>query len=200
MKQIDKDVLDELFLTSDPVTCDDEEEELDAPRLVIDLDEVNSEAQSQAKLITERLSNYYFDAKYIKDHPYIPVKIQCEMQNIRRLLKMLAVNEKAQDSLITGIAINSGKGALYASLTSLQNAMLSIQRQLDELTTHLEDIFRMMQTECEKTFEEKQKEEDGEGKMVVLGSKDFIKMMTERLDKKKQQEENTEEDNQEQIV
>lgn len=169
------DNIDDL-LNESPITLDDCEEELDMPRLNIDMDEVNSKAELQAKTIVERLSNYYFDEKYIKEHPYIPNKIASEMDNIRMLLKMLSVNEKAQDTLLMSIAINAGKGALYQSLTSLQSAMLNIQKQLEVTTNNIEDIFRTMQDECDKSFAEKDKEED-DGHITVRGSREFINMM-----------------------
>lgn len=172
------DNIDDL-LGESPITLNDAEEELDMPRLNIDMDEVNNKAEQQAKTIVERLSNYYFDEKYIKEHPYIPNKIASEMDNIRVLLKMLSVNEKAQDTLLMSIAINAGKGALYQSLTSLQSAMLNIQKQLEQTTNNIEDIFRVMQDECDRSFAEKDKEEDN-GSIVVRGSREFINAMVAR--------------------
>lgn len=169
--------LDDIINDSPVPTFDDPSGKLEEPILIIDLDEVNDNAKHTAQIITERLSNYYFDEKYIKQHPYIPSKIQQEMDNIRRLLKMLTINEKAQDALIKSIAINSGKGSLYGSLTALQNSMLSIQTQLNNLTTDLETIFSTMQAECEKTFEEKDHEIADDGSVTVRGSREFIKQL-----------------------
>lgn len=169
-----KDALDELFNNTDEPELDDAEEELGATSLILNLDEINGAAQVQAQEITERLSNYYFDEKYLIQHPYVKNKIKQEIENIRRLLKMISVNEAAQDALITNITSNAGKGSLYQSLTSLQNTTLSIQAQLNKMINDLEDIFRDMQADCEKTFEEKEKEEGDNGQMVVRGSRDFI--------------------------
>ena len=180
-----KGYAEQLFNETADVIYDDADEELGTPVLVIDLDEVNEEAQNMASLITERLSNYYFDEEYIKHHPYIPTKIMTEMENIRRLLKMLTVNEKAQDALISNITMNAGKGSLYAALTSLQNATLSIQKQLNDLTENIESIFQQMQDEADKTYAEKEKEGGDNGTMVVRGSKEFIRELTERLHKRK---------------
>lgn len=181
MRRKSDDEINNLFNESDDPNIEDGADELE-PILNIDLDEVNEESKSMAHLITERLSNYYFDEEYIKKHPYVPTKIMTEMNNIRRLLKMLAVNEKAQDSLITSITINAGKGALYMSLTSLQNSMLNIQKQLNDLTASLEEIFRQMQEECDKSFADKSKDPDNDdGSMVVRGSRDFIKELNARL-------------------
>lgn len=177
-----EDLLDNLFISSVENDFDSADGVLETPALVIDLDYVNSEARRQANIITEKLSNYYFDEKYIVNHPYIPSKIAQEMDNIRRLLKMLAINEKAQDVLIQSISMNAGKGTLYQNLTSLQTSMLNIQTQLNKLTENLENIFKEMQAECEKTFEEKPKDEAApDGTITVRGSKEFIQMINNQL-------------------
>lgn len=177
--------VDELLKESDPLDLDNTDDELDIPRLDLNMEEVEEETSDQAKYIVERLSGYYFSEKYVNEHPYITCKISTEMQNLRRLLKMLTINEKAQDSIIMGISLNMAKSTLYQSLTSLQNSTLSIQKQLDDVVTNLEDIFKRMQEECDKTFAEKEKENDGTGKLVIKGSKEFIKEMTDRLEKRK---------------
>lgn len=177
--------IDKMLNESDPVLTDDPDEELEMPKLDLDLQQVEEDSAMQAKTIVERLSNYYFDEKYLTEHPYIPNKIYTEMQNVRRLLKMLTINEKAQDSIIMAIALSMSKSTLYQSLTSLQNSTLSIQKQLDDVVSRLEDIFRMMQEECQKSFEEKDKEDDGNGKLVIKGSREFIEEMTARLNQRK---------------
>lgn len=177
----DRDVLNELFMQAQDVGLENAEDILETPGLVINLDDVNNEASAMANLITERLSNYYFDDKYIKSHPYIPTKIMTEMNNIRRLLKMLAVNEKAQDSLIQSISINAAKSTLYSSLTALQNSTLNIQKQLDDLITNIENIFQKMQEECKTTFDAKDKEVSEDGSVIVRGSRDFIKELSAKL-------------------
>lgn len=188
---IDNDARDVLqdFIDNSPEGLESDEQ-LEAP-LIIDLDEVNKEAQNMARLITERLSGYYFDEDVIKSHPYIPTKIMTEMNNIRRLLKMLSINEKAQDALIQSITINTGKGSLYMSLTSLQNSMLNIQKQLNDMTSAIEEIFRSMQEESEKNFVEKDKEQDQNGSMIVRGSREFIKELNARLNGKQTQNSDT---------
>jgi len=183
-----EDLLDNLFISSKESDFDSADGVLETPALVIDLDNVNSEARRQATIITEKLSNYYFDDKYIKNHPYIPAKIAQEMDNIRRLIKMLAINENAQDVLIQSISMNAGKGTLYQNLTSLQTSMLNIQTQLNKLTEELEKIFKDMQAECKETFEEKPKDPTAEdGTITVRGSKEFIQMISSQLYGKQQE-------------
>lgn len=176
----DKDLLNELFIRSeeDP-KYDSADDILETPTLIIDLDEVDGEAKAKATEITERLSNYYFDEQYIENHPYIPNKISQEIDNIRILIKMLSINEKAQDTLITNITMNAGKGALYQSLTSLQDTILKIQRQLNESVKNVEDIFKEMQAETDRTFSEKPKEVNAvDGSYTVRGSKEFIEYLS----------------------
>ena len=173
--------LDNLFLKSEAPDLVDTDEALDTPILVIDMEDLDKKTLARATDITEKLAAYYFDQKYIDNHPYVTSKITQEIDNIRRLLKMLSVNEKAQDSLILSITSNSAKGTLYTSLTSLQNSMLQMQSQLNTLTANLENIFKEMQDNCDKTFQEKEKDQGEDGTYTVRGSRDFIKQIQQSL-------------------
>ena len=190
--------LDDLFLKSEAPDLQDTDEALETPLLIIDLEDVDKRTLDRATLIIDKLAAYYFDQRYIDNHPYIKSKITQEVDNIRRLLKMLMINEKAQDTLILSITSNSGRGTLYTSLTSLQNSMLSMQSQLNSLTSNLENIFKEMQDNCDKTFQEKDKEESDDGSMVVRGSRDFIKEIERSLNNKVTQK--IKEESQENII
>jgi len=190
--------LDDLFLKSEAPDLQDTDEALETPLLIIDLEDVDKRTLDRATLIIDKLAAYYFDQRYIDNHPYIKSKITQEVDNIRRLLKMLMINEKAQDTLILSITSNSGRGTLYTSLTSLQNSMLSMQSQLNSLTSNLENIFKEMQDNCDKTFQEKDKEELDDGSMVVRGSRDFIKEIERSLNNKVTQK--IKEESQENII
>ena len=190
--------INDLYVDSNYPIVDDIEEELETPTLILNLSEINETAKNEATEITERLSNYYFDEKYLEEHPYLRNKIAQEINNIRRLLKMLSVNEAAQDALIQNITINAGKGSLYQSLTSLQNTTLSIQAQLNKLTNDVETIFKEMQDNCEKTFEEKDLEDDeNTGTKRVRGSREFINSLIKRgVSQNKKEEKKEQEDKQ----
>jgi hypothetical protein len=173
--------IDALFNKTVDVIIDNAEEVLEQPGLVINLDEVNNTAMSRSTDIIEHLSGYYFDERYVREHPYIKNKITQEIDNIRRLLKMLAINEKAQDSLIQSITCNFGKSALYSALTSLQSSTLSIQQQLDKSVSSIEEIFRKMQDECKQTFDSKEKEMLDDGSVVTMGSRNFLKELSAKI-------------------
>ena len=183
-----KDLLEDLFLESDSPKIDDTDEALETPVLTIDMDDINEQAQAKAKSIVDRLSNYSFDPKYIEEHPYIPNKIAQELDNIRRLLKMLAVNEKAQDTLIMSISMNAGKGTLYGSLTSLQNSMLQMQSQLSALISNVETIFRDMQENAEKVYGDDEENEENDGSIMSKSTKEFIESINRMIELKKNAE------------
>lgn len=175
------DFLDNLFIKTDNVDFDNPDDVLETPGLIINLDEVNNASIARSTDIIEHLSGYYFDERYIKEHPYIKNKITQEMDNIRRLLKMLTINEKAQDTLIQSITCNFGKSALYSALTSLQSSTLSIQQQLDKSVSSIEEIFRKMQDECKQTFDSKEKEMLDDGSVVTMGSRNFLKELSAKI-------------------
>lgn len=176
-----RDQLENLFVNSITPELSDTDEVLETPILHINMDEIDKATKERAQQIVTRLSDYFFDAKYIQSHPYIPNKIAQEVDNIRRLFKMLTINEKAQDTLILSITLSASKGTLYGSLTSLQNSMLSMQSQLNSLINNLEDIFREMQEQCEQSFEEKEKEVTADGSLSSKGSREFIKIINAML-------------------
>lgn len=185
--------LDNIFLSSDAPDLTDTDDVLDTPILLIDMEDLDKRTLDRATNIINKLAAYYFDQKYIDDHPYVVSKIAQEIDNIRRLLKMLSVNEKAQDTLILSITTNAGKGTLYSSLTSLQNSMLQMQSQLNQLTANLENIFKEMQENCDKTWADKEKEQSLEdGSFQVRGSRDFINEIKNmlRTSNKEQNEQN----------
>lgn len=175
------DFIDNLFIKTDNVDFDNPDDVLETPGLVINLDEVNNTSIARSTDIIEHLSGYYFDERYIKEHPYIKNKITQEMDNIRRLLKMLTINEKAQDTLIQSITCNFGKSALYSALTSLQQSTLNIQTQLDKSVASIEEIFRKMQDECKQTFDSKEKEMLEDGSVVTMGSRNFLKELSAKI-------------------
>ena len=186
----DIDSLEDIFLRSNEPSLDNIGDVLDMPVLHIDMDEISGEAKRQAELITTKLSNYFLDVKYIEKHPYIAPKIAQSMDSIRRLIKMLSINEKAQDALILSITTNAGKGTLFSSLTSLQSTMLQIQTQLNNLISGLEQIFMEMQANCEQTFEEKDKEIAEDGSVASVGTRSFIEQVNAMIEAKKIEENN----------
>lgn len=172
--------IENIFNSSDKQFIgDDVDLELEMPVVDINIKEIDDESSSVANLITSKLAGYYFSQEYIDEHPYIPTKIMLVMNNVRRLVKMLAVNERAQDSLLLGVSYNAGKGSLYTSLTSLQNSMLSIQTQLNSFIKDLEEIFQKMQEDCDKTFKEKDLEKESDGTLTIRGARELLKQIEE---------------------
>ena len=184
------DNIDDLMNDDDELDIIRDGEDVEALEqlITIDLDAVDADASHRSEIITDSLSNYYFDEKYIKDHPYIPTKIMQEMDNVRRLYKMLLVNEKAQDALIKAISLNASKGTLYLSLTSMQKSILLIQKQLNDMVANLETIFQRMQDEADKMYSEKDKEEQEDGSLTIRGAREFIKMMQDKMHQRKQKD------------
>jgi len=175
--------LDELFNKS--VAPDTDAEDIITEDLIsLDMDEINEHAQNAATNITERLAGYFIDEKYIEEHPYIKNKIAQEIDSIRRLIKMISVNEKAQDAILKLVSIGIAKATIFTSLTSLQTTMLNIQTKLDSATKALEKIFEDMQANSETTFEDKAKIENDNGELIAVGARELINAVTAKLNGK----------------
>lgn len=173
-------IIDDLFNKSTAPESDSSDI-LSQNLIDINMDEINTQAQNTAESITTRLAGYFIDEKYINEHPYIKNKIAQEIDAIRRLIKMISVNEKAQDAILKLIGLGMAKAQIFTSLTALQTTMINIQTKLDTSTKALEKIFEDMQNNSEQTFEDKAKEENDNGQMVAAGARDLIKQITEKM-------------------
>lgn len=175
--------LDELFNKS--VAPDTDPEDIITENLIsLDMEEINEQARAAATNITERLAGYFIDEKYIEEHPYIKNKIAQEIDAIRRLIKMISVNEKAQDAILKLVSVGVAKATIFTSLTSLQTTMLNIQTKLDSSTKSLEKIFEDMQANSETTFEDKTKVENDNGELIAVGARELINAVTAKLNGK----------------
>ena len=61
--------LDNLFLKSEAPDLDDTDETLETPILCIDMDEIDKRTLDRATDIINKLAAYYFDQRYIDNHP-----------------------------------------------------------------------------------------------------------------------------------
>lgn len=116
-------IIDDLFNKSTAPESDSSDI-LSQNLIDINMDEINTQAQNTAESITTRLAGYFIDEKYINEHPYIKNKIGQEIDAIRRLIKMISVNEKAQDAILKLIGIGIAKPQIFTSLTALQTTMI----------------------------------------------------------------------------
>ena len=80
-------LLNDLFVNSDTPDLSDTDEILEVPSLSIDLDEVDKRTEERAKVITERLSDYYFVLKQAYQIS------KCYLPNIFPLLFYVIYNE-----------------------------------------------------------------------------------------------------------
>lgn len=145
---------------------------------MINTDQIALSSKKQSEELIEGLASYYIDEEYLKEHPYIYKKVLLHMDLLRRCIKMINVNEEAQNTILQNIAISPGKTQLYQSLSTLQNTANQLQKQLEKHVTDLEGEFKRIDEETGRTFGSREKEEV-RGINIARGTKEFLMKLKE---------------------
>lgn len=147
------------------------------PVVQINLDEIDKAAQKDAHAISDRVVRLLADEEWMKAHPRIGARLEVEIEQIRRHIKMLRADEQVHDALLMAIAANGSNASLYRNLTIVQKTMLDVQTQMNEAIKRVNDMMKNFQMEL--PFEQNSKEEDShlDNPNITRGTKDFIKQM-----------------------
>jgi len=150
----------------------------------IDIDEIDVKSKDEAlKLITD-ISRFYYDKKFMDEHPAFKKRIDADLESIRINLKMRKADEIAHDILLKNIGNNPGNASLYRSLSEMQRTILNITSKIEETVQRLNTMMKAYQTEI--NFDAVAPGENGDGEQpanpenvsnVHRGSKAFIEDM-----------------------
>lgn len=152
----------------------------------IDTDQINTEARSEANKMIADLSNMYFSKEYIDKHPYLPAKIESQVDTMRRLIKMLEADEQAQDILIQSITATTLSDKNLRCLTDIQRTMLEIQGKIDEILNEYQKMLKELQSNT--LFDNGDSNvvtEDGTAApsgTLIRGSKEYISLMRHKFE------------------
>lgn len=143
--------------------------------VVIDQNEIETEASRKASDIISKLSKIFISPDLLQRQPFIASKIESNIDTLRRLLKMLASDEKVHDILITNLSKNNNNASLYLSLVKIQSSIIEIQTQIDKTLNSLQTSLKNIQLELNIDTGEEQHTEETVG--ATRGTKDFIKKL-----------------------
>lgn len=145
----------------------------------IDIEAINDEALRLAVSMVKNLSTVYFDEQFMEENPTLKKRIDSELENLRILFKMRSSDEQTHDILLYAITSSPKNASLYHSLTKIQGALLSIQKQIDDTINNINKMLKGYQLEM--NFNKEQSESmSGSNSTIHRGSKTFIEEMRER--------------------
>ena len=157
--------------------------EVDPEEMVeqIDIEELNDEAVKLAMDMVDNLANVYFDKTFMNEHPYMKKRIDATIESMRLLIKNRKTNEKLHDILLKSICSNPSNASLYRAQTQNAMALLSIQKQIDDTISGLNNMMRGYQLEF--NFNQPISAEggdDNDNTSIHRGSKSFIEEMKQK--------------------
>lgn len=171
--------LEELIQKATDDTSDIEEQ-----LVSIDVDTINSEAKWDAHQMVDNLAKFYYDDKFMSEHPQIKKRIDDELESMRILIKMRKADEEAHDALVKAISANNNNASLYKALTQIQGTILSVTTKMGEIVDRLNNMMKGYQLEI--PYEQQQEENQQiTQKNTYRGTKEFIKNMLKQEDQKK---------------
>jgi hypothetical protein len=149
----------------------------------IDMDEIDSEAESGAVELVSNLSKAYFDDKFMEENPGLRKRIDTWIESMRILIKMRKSSERTHDILVKAIPSQPTNASLYRSQAQIEANLLSIQKQMDESVASITNLFKNYQLEINfgKEIEDDSNDAQNDtGSDTHRGSKTFIQQMKER--------------------
>lgn len=151
----------------------------------IDMDEIDSEAESGAVELVSNLSKAYFDDKFMEDNPGLRKRIDTWIESMRILIKLRKSSERTHDILVKAIPSQPTNASLYRSQAQIESNLLSIQKQMDESVASITNLLKNYQLEI--NFGKEGEDADvGNNEQNDIrndthrGSKTFIQQMKER--------------------
>ena len=145
----------------------------------IDVDNINREAECDAHQIVDNLAKFYYDDKFMSEHPQVKKRIDDELESMRILIKMRKADEEAHDALVKAISANNTNASLYKALTQIQGTILSVTTKMSEIIDRLNNMMKGYQLEIPY---EQQEEQVIQQKNTYRGTKEFIKNMLHQED------------------
>lgn len=157
--------------------------------LHIDIDDIGDSSISDAKIMVENLSKFYYDDEFMKNNPSLKKRIDNELESLRILIKMRKSDEITHDILLGAIAKNSSNASLYRSLTETQKTIISITTKINEIVSGLNNLLKNYQLEIQwkedSNTQDSSNDNEDDNKtdnMTFKGSKSFIEQMISETD------------------
>lgn len=154
-------------------------EELE-PVFDIDIEGMEREADNLAANILQNVAKVYSSETFLKDNPEFKKRLDSEIQSLKMLLKMRAIDDKVQDELARAISRKADNASLYAALPKHQTSMINIQNKIDSTMDRIQKMLEGYQTEMSFDDEDDENEEEPHAIHSSRGSRDFIMMMKDR--------------------
>lgn len=150
--------------------------------ITIDTDDLDNQARLVAEDLVTNFKKYYYDDEFINSQPTLKKNLELELENLRMLIKMKKSDEIMQDLLVRACGQQSTNASLYKSLTTIQQSIRDIQKDITETIKRLNGMLKNVQLEL--NFKEEQNQPSGEVSTendndvtVSRGTKSFIEQL-----------------------
>lgn len=150
--------------------------------VVIDIDEINSTAESNSINLCNNLEKIYGNQEFMDAHPDYKKRLDIEVESLRVLIKMKLADEHVHDVAVKAIAANPSNASMYTSMIKVQASILDIQKRMDEVVKNINSLLKGYQTELnfdDNNVRDCHQEYDNSN--IQRGSRAFIQEMNREI-------------------
>lgn len=147
-------------------------------------EQINTDSQSAAQHLLSVIAELYGDEHLLTHHPKLKMRLDSEIDTLRRNLKLCKTDELLFDKLAEAVGQNPNNAALWIAFARHQKTIMDIQVKIDQSVDRISKLVTSFQTEM--TFKEESKPDDNttdsDGSMTTRGGKAFLEQINQYVD------------------
>lgn len=148
-------------------------------------EQINTDSQSAAEHLMGVIADIYGNENLLNEHPKFKMRLDNEIDTLRRNLKMCKTDELLFDKLSEAVGQNPNNAALWIAFARHQKTIMDIQVKIDQSVDRISKLVTSFQTELTFKEEDKQAEVKNsapDGSMTTRGGKAFLEQINQYVD------------------
>lgn len=147
-------------------------------------EQIDTDSQSAAEHLMSVIAEIYGNENLLNEHPKFKMRLDNELDTLRRNLKMCKTDEMLFDKLTQALSQSPNNAALWIAFARHQKTIMDIQVKIDQSVDRISKLVTSFQTELTFKEEDKPIEEASisDGGMTARGGKAFLEQVSQYVD------------------
>lgn len=150
----------------------------------VDTEQINTDSLTAAESLMKVIADLYGDQDLLGKHPKLKLRLDNEIDTLRRNYKMCKTDELLFDKLARALSQSPNNAALWIAFARHQKTLMDIQGKIDASVDRISKLVTSFQTEMMFKEEEQQETNNttADGAMTTRGGKAFLEQMSQYVD------------------
>lgn len=150
----------------------------------VDTEQINTDSLTAAENLLKVIADLYGDQDLLSKHPKLKMRLDNEIDTLRRNYKMCKTDELLFDKLANALSQSPNNAALWIAFARHQKTLMDIQVKIDASVDRISKLVTSFQTELTFKADEQQASEptNPDGGMTARGGKAFLEQINQYID------------------